>query len=601
MRLLGDVGVFCITLMIGLAALFAYFARDLPDTRVLWRDTGAPKITLLATDGSPILVHGASAGAPVRLADLPSHVPNAILAVEDRNFYHHFGANPVSVLRALIVNAKEREIRQGGSTITQQLAKNIFLNADRTIKRKLQELLLAIWLEQKFTKDEILTLYLNRVYFGAGAYGVDAASYRYFGKQARFLSVGEAAVLAGLLKAPSRFAPTSHPVDAGRRGRLVVEQMVTAGFLSRDEADQIIARPIKLSSPRFAAAPYFVDFALREARQRLNGVDADLIVHTTFEPEIQSAAELGLIAGLASAPDSLDGVETAAVVVDKEGAIRALIGGRDYQKSQFNRAVQAQRQPGSAFKPFVYLAAIRSGYNENHIVVDAPLNIGKWAPDNYNSKFYGEVTLREALARSLNSATIRIQEKTGRKFVRNTARSMGWRGELTIGPSLALGVDAVSPLDLAAAYVPFANGGLRVEPFVINRIETTEGDLVFKRGGSIVGEAAPPQAIAQTNDMLHSVVDWGTGRAAAIPGYRAAGKTGTSQDSRDAWFAGHAGGLVTVVWVGRDDNSPMPGVTGGRAPAVIWREMMTRTLETQGPSPAFGADDPIAALLEPGG
>ncbi len=599
-RLLGDIGVFCMTLLIGLAALFAYFARDLPDTQALWRDTGAPKITLLAADGSPILIQGASAGAPVRLADLPIHVPHAILAVEDRNFYHHFGVNPVSVIRAFIVNAKEGEIRQGGSTITQQLAKNIFLNADRTIKRKVQELLLAVWLEQKFTKDEILTLYLNRVYFGAGAYGVDAASYRYFGKQARFLTVGEAAVLAGLLKAPSRFAPTSHPEDAGRRGRLVIEQMVTAGFLSRAEADQVIAHPIQLSSPRFSAAPFFVDYALREASLETQGIDADLIVHTTFEPDIQSAAELGLFAGIAVTPDDLEGVEAAAVIVDQEGAVRAMIGGRDYKKSQFNRAVQAQRQPGSAFKPFVYLAALKGGASGDDVVLDAPVKIGKWAPDNYNSKFYGEITLREALARSLNSATIRVQENTGRNAVRRSARAMGWRGPLSPGPSLALGVDAVSPLDLAAAYTPFANGGLRVEPYVIDRIETAEGDLVFSRAGSNVGEAASPQVIAQMNDMLRGVVEWGTGRAASVPGYRAAGKTGTSQDSRDAWFAGHAGDFVAVVWVGRDDNSPMPGVTGGRSPAVIWREVMVRTLETQRPSSVFAQDDPIAALLEPG-
>ena len=601
MRLLGDVGVFCITIMIGLAALFAYFARDLPDTAALWRDTGAPKITLLAADGSPILINGASAGAPVRLADLPPHVPNAILAVEDRNFYHHFGVNPVSVLRALIVNAKEGEIRQGGSTITQQLAKNIFLSADRTVKRKVQELLLAVWLEQKFTKHEILTLYLNRVYFGAGAYGVDAASYRYFGKRARYLTVGEAAVLAGLLKAPSRYAPTSHPEDAGRRGRLVIEQMVTAGFLQRQEADNIIASPIKLSSPRFSAAPFFIDFALREANAKARGVDADLIVHTTFEPKIQSASELGFTAGVASSPDNLAGIEAAAVVVDREGAVRAMIGGRNYQRSQFNRAVQAQRQPGSAFKPFVYLAAIKNGSHAEDIILDAPLRIGKWAPDNYKSKFYGEITLREALARSLNSAAIRVQEQTGRNAVRRTARAMGWQGNLTIGPSVALGVDAVSPLGLAAAYAPFANGGLRVEPYVIDRIETADGEVVFERTGSVIGEAAPPQAIDQMNDMLRGVVEWGTGRAAAVPGYRAAGKTGTSQDSRDAWFAGHAGGYVAVVWVGRDDNGPMPGVTGGRSPAVIWREVMSRTLETQGPPPVIVQDDPIAALLEIGG
>ncbi len=599
--LLGELGVFGFTLLIGVAVIFAYFARDLPDTNALWRDTGAPKITLLAADGSPILIHGTSAGAPVRLSALPSHVPNAILAVEDRNFYHHFGVNPVSVIRALIVNAKKGEVRQGGSTITQQLAKNIFLTPDRTIKRKVQELLLAVWLEQKFTKHEILTLYLNRVYFGAGAYGVDAASYRYFGKPARQLSVGEAAVLAGLLKAPSRFAPTSNPEDAGRRGRLVIEQMVVAGFLSRAQADEVIANPVILSTPRFSAAPYFVDYALREARRRAPGLDADLVVRTTFDPKIQSAAELGLMAGIASAPDNLDGIEVAAVIMGKEGAVRAMIGGRNYQKSQFNRAVQAQRQPGSAFKPFVYLAAINSGVSPDAYVMDAPLQIGKWTPDNYKSKFYGEITLREALARSLNSAAVRTQEAIGRNAVRKTARSMGWRGALNPGPSLALGVDAVSPLDLASAYAPFANGGLRIDVHVIDRIETTDGDLIYRRTGSIAGEAAPPQSIAAMNEMLRGVVEWGTGRAAAVPGYRAAGKTGTSQESRDAWFAGHAGGLITVVWAGRDDNSPMPGVTGGRSPAVIWREMMIRALDTKKPAPALNEEDPIAALLQPGG
>ena len=601
-RFIGDAGVFCITALLGLAAVFAYFSRDLPDASALWRDPGAPKITLLAADGSPIPIHGASAGAPVRLADLPSHVPSAILAVEDRNFYHHAGVNPVSVMRALAVNIREGEVRQGGSTITQQLAKNVFLNSDRTIKRKAQELLLALWLERKFTKDEILTLYLNRVYFGAGAYGVDAASYRYFGKPARAMSVGEAAVLAGLLKAPSRFAPTASPENAGRRGRLVIDQMVSAGFLSRREGDAAIADPVLLAAPRFSAAPYFVDYVLSRTRALAGGVDADLIVHTTFDPQAQEAAELGLAAGLASAGPAIRQAEAAAVLLNGDGAVRAMIGGRNYKRSQFNRAAQARRQPGSAFKPVVYLAALKQGATPDGALVDAPVRIGAWTPDNYRSKFFGEVTLREALARSLNSAAIRLQERAGRSAVRATARALGWEGTLTHGPSLALGVDAVSPLQLAGVYAPFANGGLRIRPYVIDRIETNDGDLVFRRPGSVIDAAASPQAVAAMNDMMRAVVSWGTGRAASLPGYHAAGKTGTSQNSRDAWFAGHAGGLVGVVWIGRDDNAPMPGVTGGRAPAVVWREIMSRALPPR--APALGEEgeiDSIAAILQTGG
>ncbi len=592
-----DLGVICLSALIGVAGLFAYFARDLPDTSSLWRDTGAPKITLLATDGSPISIHGASMGAPVRLADLPTYVPEAILAVEDRNFYHHFGVNPVSVVRALIVNAQQGGVVQGGSTITQQLAKNLFLSADRTLQRKAQEFLLAVWLEQKFSKEEILTLYLNRVYFGAGAYGIDAASYRYFGKPARDLQIGEAAVLAGLLKAPSRFAPTSNPADAGRRGRLVIDQMVVAGFLSEAKAQDIVAQPILLSSPRFSAAPYFVDHALRQARLFAGDVDADLTVWTTFDPATQSAAEIGLIAGVARAQNDLAGTESAVVIMDGEGAVRAMIGGRDYQVSQFNRAVQARRQPGSAFKPFVFLSAMEAGYSPDDMVLDAPVRVGNWSPDNYKSKYYGEVSLREALVRSLNSATVRVQETTGRDAVRSTALSMGWPGTLNPGPSLALGVDGISPMGLAGAYAPFANGGLRVQTRVIDRIETADGDLVYEPPGSVLDQASSVAAIDAVNQMMRAVVAWGTGNAASVPGYDVAGKTGTSQDSRDGWFAGHAGGLVCVVWVGRDDNAPMQGVTGGRAPAIIWHEIMTRALPPRYVAPIIAPMiDPLSAM-----
>lgn len=576
-----DAGVFCVTVAIGFAALFVFVARDLPDTQILWHDSDGPKVTLLAADGAPLIVHGASLGAPIRLADLPDHVPDAILAVEDRNFYHHFGINPVSVARAAIVNTRQGGIVQGGSTITQQLAKNVFLKSDRTIKRKVQEFILALWLEQKFTKDEILTLYLNRVYFGAGAYGIDAASYRYFGKAARYLSTGEAAVLAGLLKAPSRLAPTSNPVDAGKRGRLVIEMMVGAGFLTRNDADTAISQPILLTGGQLSAAPYFIDHALAQAREKIGRPDADLIIRTTLDRRVQAAAETGFDAGLALEGGKISSAQAALVIIDNTGAVRAMIGGRDYASSQFNRATHALRQPGSAFKPFVFLAAMENGVMPDTIVEDAPIRIGNWVPDNYNSKFYGDVSLRQAMALSLNGATIRVQEAIGREEVRRAAQQAGWAKNLTKGPSLALGVDATTPLGLASVYAPFSNGGFRVLPHVVESIETSDGEILYTHPASFDEQSARRRSIDAVDQMMEGVVRWGTGKAAQIPGYRAAGKTGTSQDSRDAWFAGYAGGLVGVVWVGRDDNKPMPGVTGGGAPAIIWRETMSRALPPQ--------------------
>lgn len=589
-------------LMGALAAFVAFFSRDLPDTDRLWASQRAPRITLLAVDGAPIAVHGESFGAPVRLSDLPPYAPLAVLAVEDRNFYHHIGVNPISVARAFLANASAGEIVQGGSTITQQLAKNLFLSSDRTLKRKIQELLLALWLEHRFTKDEILTLYLNRVYFGAGAYGVDAASYRYFAKPARELTVGEAAVLAGLLKAPTRYAPTRNPEDAGQRARLVVDAMEEAKFLTPLEAARARKEPVRIASPRFASAPYFVDHLMQEARALSQGVDADLIVQTTFDPALQAALEAGVEAGLGLAalpPEA----QLAAVIVDAEGAVRAMIGGRSYRQSQFNRASQARRQPGSAFKPFVYLAALEAGMAPDDVVLDAPVVIDKWRPDNYRGRYYGEVTLTEALTRSLNSAVIRVQEQTGRSAVRILARRMGLENTATRGPALALGVDAVTPLELAGAYAPLVNGGFRARVHAIDSIRTADGQLVYRRDTAMVDVAASFKSVRRLNEMLAEVVRSGTGRAAAIEGWRVCGKTGTTQDSRDAWFAGHVGGLVGVVWTGRDDNAPVKDLVGGGAPAIIWREAMRRALKGRSApmlleAPSLPADvDPLVAIL----
>ncbi|GAB4532252.1 MAG: hypothetical protein Kow00133_20640 [Amphiplicatus sp.] len=595
LRHAASAGVFVLTALGALAAAAAFYARDLPSTDGLWRSDRAPRVVILARDGSPLSVAGESYGAPARLSELPPHVPQAVLALEDRNFYHHWGFNPVSLARALFVNAREGAVVQGGSTITQQLAKNLFLSADRTVKRKVQELMLALWLEHRFTKDEILTLYLNRVYFGAGAYGIDAASRRYFGKPAAALDVGEAAVLAGLLKAPSRYSPARNPDDAGERGRLALDAMVEAGFLTPEEAARARARPIALAAPAFAAAPYFVDHVLQEAADLVRGIDADLLIRTTFDPKAQAALETGLAAGLALGAVPPE-IEAAAVIVDRDGAVRAMIGGRDYRKSQFNRAAKARRQPGSAFKPAVYLAALEAGYRPEDVVLDAPVAVEGWRPDNYRGRYYGEVTLAEALARSLNAATVRVQEATGRAAVRRAARRLGLSA-VTQGPALALGVDAVTPLELAGAYAALANGGARAPVHSIVSIETIDGQTVWRRPPPVLESVASPEAVARLNAMLEGVVEWGTGRAAAIPGLAVAGKTGTTQNSRDAWFAGHAGGLAAVIWLGRDDNGPMGAMTGGRAPALIWREAMSRLVEPPPWRPAPAAPPAILVPL----
>lgn len=594
-RHFAEAGFFLFAAAIALAAVVVHFTRDLPDTDGLWRENARPRLTLIAADGSPIMMHGQSFGAPVRLSDLPPHVPRAVLAVEDRNFYHHVGVNPLAVARALIVNVKEGEVRQGGSTLTQQLAKNLFLSSDRTYKRKVQEFFLALWLEHRFTKDEILTLYLNRVYFGAGAYGIDAASHRYFGKPASRLSLPESAILAGLLKAPSHYAPDKNPVDAGQRARLVVDSMLDAGFITREQAERAYRSEIRIGASQFSGAPYFVDYAIAEAKKLAAGVDGDLTIRTTYDPALQDALETGLSAG--AALSRLDPeIEIAAVLLDGEGAVRAMAGGRDYRLSQFNRATHAHRQPGSAFKPFVFLAALEMGADPMDIVEDAPVSVGKWSPQNYKGKYYGDVTLTEGLARSLNGATIRVQERTGRGAVRLAAKRMGLRDGFTQGPALGLGVDAVTPLQLAGAYAPLANGGYRIEPHAVDRIDLSDGDRVFARKTAFVEAAASPQSILKLNAMLGAVTDWGTGRAAALSRYKSRGKTGTTQDNRDAWFAGHAGGLVCVVWVGRDDYKPMGEITGGGAPAVIWREIMERALIVRPPAIA---EDPLVAPVTP--
>ena len=592
-----NAGAFLLTLGVGFAIGLVFLARDLPSTKGLWRSGKAPAVVLTANDGAPLVIRGQSRGAPVRLAELPPHVPEAIMAIEDRNFRHHVGVNPLAVARALFVNLSNGEIRQGGSTITQQLAKNLFLSSEQTYKRKIQELMLAFWLEMRFSKDELLTLYLNRVYFGAGAYGVDAASHRYFAKPARMLSLGEAAILAGLLKAPSRYAPTNSPDAAGGRARLVLDAMVEAGFVTPDEAAAAAARPIYLGPSQFSRAPYFVDYAVAAAREASRHADANLVVRTTLRPVLQAALEDGLAAGLKQAGAPAD-LEAAAVIVDKEGAVRAMAGGRNYAKSQFNRASDAYRQPGSAFKPIVYLAAFEAGWRLDDRIEDAPLVVDGWSPDNYGEEFYGETTLREAMARSMNAATVALQEAVGRRDVAALAGALG----LDVGgggeAALALGVKETTPLALAGVYAAIANGGFRVRVHAIERVADDQGTILYRKGASMSESVASRAAISALNDALRASVEWGTGVRARIPGAAVAGKTGTSQAGRDAWFAGYAGDLVCVVWLGRDDDRPVEGLTGGADAAVVWREIMSRALIGDTPLAPDAPPDAIDAALE---
>lgn len=579
LKYFAEASVYVFVGLFAVVVLFAHFAKGLPDTDQLWRTDKPARLIFVASDGSPLRYHGQVSAEPIKIADLPAHVPNAILAIEDRNFYHHIGVNPLALVRALTVNARAGSIVQGGSTITQQLAKNLFLSSEKTYTRKFRELLLAFRLEQRFTKDQILTLYLNRVYFGSGAWGLNSASYRYFNKPAKDLSLAEAAIIAGLLKAPSRYAPNTNPEDAGSRGRLVVEAMMDAGFVSYEEAERAVSDPVLLAPSRFSHAPYFLDFVETKIRAYTDRTATELVIKTTIDPVVQASLQKAIEAAVRTG-DVPAGAEAAGVVLASDGAILAMVGGTDYRRSQFNRAVLARRQPGSAFKPFVYLAALEQGVSRGAILNDDPIRIGNWSPKNYGDDYYGDVLMSEALERSLNNATVRLQEEIGRQSVKVTANRMGIISPLTSSPTLALGVSEVSVLELASAYLPFVNGGLSAEPYPVSQVRNDADAILFQSQGGLLGRASDIDTIETMKVFLKRVIDNGTGRragAAFLSDY--GGKTGTTQNSQDAWFVGYAGNYVAAIWVGHDDNKPLVSergkpVTGGGAPAIIWRETM---------------------------
>jgi len=563
----------------GLAAgvVLAYLALSLPpiDAGQLTR---RPNIVILDAGGAELGSFGDIYGQTVALKNLPQHLPAAVIAVEDRRFYDHFGIDLRGLARAMAANIKAQGVVQGGSTITQQVAKNLFLTPERTITRKLREMMLAVWLERQFTKDEILTIYLNRVYLGAGTYGVEAASQRYFGRSAKDIGVYQAAVLAGLLKAPSRYNPANDPNLAKRRADIVLATMVETGALSDAQAAaarQSAPRILKTAAAAKSAlrARHFADWILSQLDSFVGTVERDLVVRTTLSAPIQAAAEAALDRHLAAASKAQSIGEGAVLSLSPDGAVRAMVGGRDYADSQFNRVTQALRQPGSAFKPFVYLAALDAGYTPDDLVTDGPLNISGWKPRNFNGRYEGPVSVQTALQESINTVAVRLAQAAGAKAVVDTAHRLGITEDLKPELSLALGTAEVTLLELTSAYAPFSNGGLAVLPYAIVSVTDRDGAVLYQRQADAMGRVVPAERVATMNRLMRRVIDHGTGKAAAID-FPAAGKTGTTNDFRDAWFVGYTAELVTGVWVGNDDGSFMKGVTGSGIPARIWRDVM---------------------------
>ena len=562
--------------LIFVVAFFAVFSVDLPDTSKLYDVKRQPSISYLDRSGGLVAVRGSQYAPPVDLDKLPPYVPKAFIAIEDRWYYWHFGFNPWGLVRSVAYNATHKGggPLRGGSTITQQLARALFLTPNQTYRRKAQELILAIWLEAKFSKKQILELYLNREYFGAGAYGIEAASQRYFNRPAAQLSVGEAAMLAGIMKGPSRYSPVSATDRAARRATMVLDEMVRIHAITPAQRDEAFQTPVRVN-PVLAnqRAQYFTDWVDDQVRHLVGEPTEDLVVETTLDLPLQASAEQTLQAGVAAAQNQ--GVKQGALVsLDGEGRVRAYVGGVNYLQSQFDRATQARRQAGSSFKPFVYLTAMEAGRTPQTPVVDEP------------------ITIAIGLKESINTVAARLANEVGTSNVAATAHRLGIVSPIQLDPSMALCAVEVSPMEMAQAYAPFSNGGVFAKGYGIERIRTASGRVLYDHNvgndqrRTVIGQPALSYMI----QMMRQVPISGTGTRANVKGYDLAGKTGTTSDYRDAWFMGYTGGFVTAVWVGRDDNTPMKKVTGGGVPAGIWHDYMAQALPRLKTQPIPGGD-----------
>ena len=557
------------------AIFFSRFLSDLPDVSSLLVNGPSRDISLLDDRSRLIAQRGLTQGVMVEVSSLPSYVPNAFIAIEDHRFRSHFGLDPVGLMRAAYENMMVGHVVQGGSTLTQQLAKNLFLEPKRTFDRKLQEAMLALYLESRYSKDQILTLYLNRIYFGAGVYGIEAAAERFFGKRAESLTLPEAAMLAGSVKAPARYNPLADPDASEARAQVVLRAMEDGGFI--DDQTRQVAQDTRPRIVRGTATPssgYFADWVISQIPGYIGETKEALIVETSFDLEAQAQAERAVAAGLAEQGAKLRASQAALVAMTPDGAVRAMVGGSSYQQSPYNRATDAQRQPGSAFKPFVYLAAFEHGHNPTDIMNDGPVDIHGWKPSDFEGDYQGNIPLTKAFAESSNSVAAQLTAEVGPATVARTAKRLGIDTPLMAVSSLALGTSVVTPLELTAAYAPFANGGEGVVPFGIISIRTKDGKVLWQRKNSGIGQVVSASNVTKMVGLMSEVMATGTGKSARLPDRPSAGKTGTTQDFHDAWFVGYTADLVCGVWLGNDDNTPMKHAVGGGLPAHIWMSFM---------------------------
>ena len=580
------------------AGVIIWVGAHLPAIQSLEIPKRPPTIQITGMDGSVIATRGEMPGANVSVKDLPPYLPKAFIALEDRRFYSHFGVDPTGIMRAAVTNLLHRGVSQGGSTLSQQLAKNLFLTQERTFQRKLQEVELALWLERKYSKNEILELYLNRVYFGSGAYGVEAAAQKYFGKSAKNVSLSEAAMLAGLVKSPSRLAPNRNPEGAEKRAQIVLSAMADVSFITDAQAKAAIEKPSYAVKPVGAGTINYVADWIGEVLDDLVGqIDQNIVVETSIDPKLQSVAEAAIIDELATKSVKFNVTQGALVAMTPSGAVRAMVGGRNYAESQFNRAVTAKRQPGSAFKPFVYLTAVEGGMTPDTVRQDAPLDVKGWRPENYSREYFGPVTLTQALSMSLNTVAVRLGLEVGPANVVRTAHRLGIASKLEPNATISLGTSEVSLNELVGAYAPFANGGFSASPHVVNRIRTPEGKVLYARRNDPPTRVIDANAVGMMNVMMHETLVTGTAKKADIPGWSAAGKTGTSQDFRDAWFIGYTANLVTGVWLGNDDNSPTKKATGGGLPVEVWTRFMKAAHQNVAAAPLPGSTQSPGGFL----
>jgi penicillin-binding protein 1A len=556
-----------------------YYIRDLPDLQQLHTLKKQRKITILANNGEILTNYGDLYGEYITYEHIPQILINAVLATEDRRFFKHYGVDPIGLIRAAYSNWRAGHVVQGGSTITQQLAKITFLKAERTLKRKIQELVLALYLEKNFSKQQIFTFYLNRVYLGAGIYGVDAAAKYYFGKKIADINLYEAAIIAGLLKAPSKYSPTNNAELAGRRAFQILLNMEGAGFINKQDINQAKNNPVTLETSALGKkkSMYFCDYIVETAENLISDKDQDITISTTLDPVLQKRAEYSLVTLIEDHGPNLNISQGAIISLSKDGAITAMIGGVNYRLGPFNRGVRALRQPGSVFKIYVYLAALEYlGLNANTLITDSPIRIKNWQPRNYTRNFLGEITLNEAFSKSINTVAVKLSEQVGRKNVIKMARSLGVTSNMQELPSIALGSTEMNLLELTGSFAAINNDGYKTIPYAIKEVRTGN-QILYKHKKSAENSILSMQTVISIKELLKNVIDVGTGKAAKIDKEIAYGKTGTTQDYRDAWFVGFKDDITCGVWVGNDNNQSMKKVTGGGMPALIWKEFMSNT------------------------